>query len=107
KLDSDIELEEVVITDPRFGNLLSATDYSGEQTRFEYDPLGRLTAIYKPGDADDAPTVSYQYRAEAPLSRIVTRSRFGSAERDFEETQTLTDGLGRKRGALTRAGDDE
>ena len=103
KLESNVELKEVAVTDRRFGNLVSVVDYTGQESRFEYDALGRLTAIYKPGDAKRKPSVSYEYRPGAPLSRVVTKSRFGGGDADFEETHTLSDGLGRKRGALTRA----
>ncbi|HEY6725434.1 MAG TPA: RHS repeat-associated core domain-containing protein, partial [Polyangiaceae bacterium] len=106
KLESKFDLTEEVVTDRRFGNLLSAKEYNGEVTRFEYDALGRLTAIFKPGDQEGKPTVSYEYRHGNPLSRVVTKARFGSGTNDFEETQVLTDGLGRKRGALTRADEE-
>jgi RHS repeat-associated protein len=105
KLEGDVELKEVAETDPRFGNLLSVTDYAGQVTRFQYDELGRLTGIVKPGDELDAPTTTYRYELDTPLSRIVTESRVSSAPLVVEHSETLIDGLGRKRGTLTQADD--
>lgn len=105
KLDSDVELKEVAETDPRFGNLLAVTDYAGQVTRFQYDELGRLTGIVKPGDNLDAPTTTYRYELAAPISRIVTESRASSTPLVVEYSETLIDGLGRKRGTLTQADD--
>lgn len=105
KLEGDVNLTEVAETDPRFGNLLAVTDYAGQVTRFQYDELGRLTGIIKPGDAEDAPTIAYSYELGNPLSRVITDSRVSSAPLVVEHSETLIDGLGRKRGTLTQAED--
>jgi RHS repeat-associated protein len=105
KLESDVELKEVAETDPRFGNLLAVTDYAGQVTRFQYDELGRLTGVVKPGDDANAPTTTYRYELGAPLSRIITESRVSSSPLVVEHSETLIDGLGRKRGTLTQADD--
>jgi RHS repeat-associated protein len=105
KLESDVELKEVAETDPRFGNLLAVTDYAGQVTRFQYDELGRLAGIFKPGDAADEPTTTYRYELGSPLSRVVTDSRVSSSPLVVEHSETLIDGLGRKRGTLTQAED--
>ena len=107
KLESDVELKEVAETDPRFGNLIAVTDYAGQVTRFQYDELGRLTGIIKPGDELDAPTTTYRYELDAPLSRIVTESRVSNAPLVVEHSETLIDGMGRKRGTLTQADDNK
>ncbi|MET0410732.1 MAG: toxin TcdB middle/N-terminal domain-containing protein, partial [Polyangiaceae bacterium] len=103
KLESGVELVEQAEIDPRFGNLLSLVEYNGQTTRFQYDALGRLSAIVKPGDADDEPTLSYEYQLTAPLSRVITRARAGDTANDIEHSETLFDGLGRERASLTRA----
>ena len=105
KLEGDVVLVEKASIDGAFGVLLAATDYSGQTTRYEYDPFGRLSAIIKPGDSSDEPTVSYSYDARAPLSRVVTDMRVNSGARDVEHSEVLFDGGGRKRGTLTRDGD--
>jgi RHS repeat-associated protein len=103
KLETDVELKEVAETDPRFGSLLSVVDYAGQKTSFRYDALGRLTGIVKPGDAPDAPTINYSYQLNSPLSRVITESHVSSSPLVVERSETLIDGLGRKRGTLTRA----
>jgi RHS repeat-associated protein len=105
KLESDVELREIAETDPRFGNLLAVTDYAGQVTRFQYDPLGRLTGVVKPGDTPDAPTTTYRYELAAPLSRIITEARVSTTPLVVEHSETIIDGLGRKRGTFTRADD--
>jgi RHS repeat-associated protein len=105
KLDGDVELVEKADVDGATGNLLAVTDYAGQTTRYEYDPLGRLTKVVKPGDTEAAPTVEYAYEARAPLSRVVTTARVRSGEGDVERSEVLFDGSGRKRGTLTRDGD--
>jgi RHS repeat-associated protein len=105
KLESDVQLTEIAETDPRFGNLLAVTDYAGQVTRFQYDELGRLTGIVKPGDSSDAPTIAYSYELGNPLSRVITDSRVSSVPQVVEHSETLIDGLGRKRGTLTQAED--
>ena len=112
KLDSDVELVEIARTDSAFGNLLAVTEYNGQTTRYEYDPFGRLTAIFRPGDTDDAPTVRYGYVARAPLSRVITEARVGTdmdasdAPGDsVERSEKLVDGLGRERGTLSQDGE--
>ncbi|HEU4405329.1 MAG TPA: toxin TcdB middle/N-terminal domain-containing protein [Polyangiaceae bacterium] len=98
-------LVERAVTDPAFGNLLSVTGYAGEITSFTYDALGRLTGIARPGDTDASPTVRYSYVQGSPLSRVITEARIHQGRDELERTEELYDGLGRKRGALTREGE--
>ncbi|WP_149404561.1 RHS repeat domain-containing protein, partial [Dictyobacter arantiisoli] len=45
-----------------YGQWLMATkDANGQTTTFQYDGLGRLTAMAAPGDTLTSPTVSYTY----------------------------------------------
>jgi RHS repeat-associated protein len=41
--------------------LTSTTDVNGQTTSYQYDILGRLTALVRPGDSSGSPTVSYTY----------------------------------------------
>lgn len=107
KLETDVVLTEIAETDGAFGNLLAVTEYNGQTTHYEYDPFGRLTKVVRPGDTSDNPSVRYTYDASAPLSRVITESRAdsdGTAD-DYDRSEQLFDGLGRKRGTLTRDGD--
>ncbi|HEX9296196.1 MAG TPA: RHS repeat-associated core domain-containing protein, partial [Polyangiaceae bacterium] len=102
KLEAGRKLTEISSIDPAFGNLLRVTGYDGQVTRFAYDPLGRVTDVYRPGDPDGMPTVRYSYAQGAPLSRVTSDRRVWPGREEFERTEELFDGLGRKRGALTR-----
>jgi RHS repeat-associated protein len=102
KLETAVDLTEIAEIDPRFGDLLSVTEYNGQVTRFQYDALGRLTGVVKPGDTSDQPSINYSYLPGAPLSRVVTESRVSSGPDQIERTEAVFDGLGRKRASLTR-----
>jgi RHS repeat-associated protein len=102
KLEKPVQLIEFADTDRRFGNLRSIVDYAGQRTAFRYDALGRVVEVYKPGDPEGEPSTHYTYSAAAPLSRVVTESRVWYGRAELERTEMLFDGLGRKRGALTR-----
>lgn len=95
-------LTETAIVDPRFGNLLAVIGYDGQRTSFAYDVFGRLTEVQRPGDPEGSWSVRYRYLHGAPLSRIVTERRLWIGEDALDVTEDLVDGLGRKRGALTR-----
>lgn len=74
-------------------------------TAYEYDALGRLAAIAKPGDSLATPTQSFEYLLGSPRSSIVTRARSvaGSTAFDLETTKCF-DGLGRSTQSITRTG---
>ncbi len=95
-------LTETVVTDTAFGSLTSATGCDGQTTTYAYDPFGRLTAVVRPGDSLAAPTVSYSYLVSPPLSRVITDRRVATESDPDEQSEDLVDGLGRKRGTLTR-----
>ncbi len=40
---------------------VSVTDPNGQTTSYQYDALGRLTAVIRPGDSASSPTASYTY----------------------------------------------
>src|SRR5262249_42830402 len=60
------------------------------------------TTVVRPGDSADLPTTTYIYRAEAPLSRVITEARVEIGKTAVERSETLFDGLGRSRGTLTQ-----
>lgn len=101
KLEGGRTLVESAEVDGAYGALTAVTEYNGQTTRYGYDSFGRLTTVVRPGDSDALPTALHSYRVEAPLSRIVTQLRVNSGKEEVEHTETLQDGLGRKRGALT------
>lgn len=74
------------------GLVSSFTDVNGAVTRFRYDALRRLTAIQKPGDPDDAPTLSWNYLLATPLSSVEHVTRGDEATTRSIE---IFDGLGR------------
>lgn len=92
--------------DPGLGVMTSTTDFNGFTTRYGYDTFGRLTAIVKPGDAADSPTVSYGYVLNQnvgggrTVNWVDTRQR-ESAGGGTVDARSFFDGLGRK--IMTRA----
>jgi len=98
----DRELVATTEVHRAFGKPLSVSGFDGQTTRFAYDPLGRLTAIARPGDSLEAPTLAYEYVLGVPLSRIITRSRVWNGKDDVEIQESLIDSRGRNRGRLVR-----
>lgn len=105
KLGGDVQLIETAVTDRRFGSLLSAFEYNGQKSRYEYDALGRLVKIWKPGDSASQPSTQYTYELGAKLSRILTDVRVWPGRDAMEHSEALFDGQGRKRGSLAQDGD--
>ncbi|HET9898142.1 MAG TPA: RHS repeat-associated core domain-containing protein [Streptosporangiaceae bacterium] len=61
------------VLDPGRGSVLSSTDAAGYLTTATYDPLGRLTAVWKPGRSQaggDSASMTYSYleTQSAPLA---------------------------------------
>src|SRR6266567_3889867 len=60
----------------------STTDVNGQTTSYQYDILGRLTALVRPGDSSGSPTVSYAYintcsnGSTSPCIELDTSTRF-------------------------------
>ncbi len=90
--------------DPVLGVVTSFTDFDGKETRFLYDPLGRLVAIVRPGDSEELPTERYVYELDAPLSRLTVEWRRASGGEAVDTEIRFFDGLARQRGAATDAG---
>ncbi len=98
------ELEATTQVHRPSGKPLSVTGFDGQKTLLAYDALGRLTAIARPGDTLEAPTLAYEYLLSAPLSRIVTRSRIWSGKDEVEIQESLIDSRGKSRGRMLRDG---
>lgn len=47
--------------DVGLNTVLASRDFSGNETRYEYDGLGRPTKVFRPGDDPDFPSVEYAY----------------------------------------------
>ncbi|MFO1502041.1 MAG: toxin TcdB middle/N-terminal domain-containing protein, partial [Verrucomicrobiota bacterium] len=47
--------------DQGFGLVASSVDLNGHASRFQYDALARLTAVFKPGDSSDCASTEYRY----------------------------------------------
>ena len=63
------------VLDPGRGSVLSSTDVAGYLTTATYDPLGRLTAVWKPGRSqanNDAASVTYAYSEDQVHPLAVT-----------------------------------
>ncbi len=103
KVSSDKLLLQQATYDDHLGTVKSFTNFNGAVTAFEYDGLGRLTAIVKPGDSSTRPTLRYAYDLGAPLSKVRTFARIFSGHDETEDSVAFTDGLGRKRGVVSQA----
>lgn len=88
------------VWDSAFGVPTEVVSPTGSTTRVAYDGLGRPTAIARPGDTLDLPTLTYEYfldgETDYPAVRSVLR-RFHGNEEDVEEGIDQLDGLGRLR----------
>jgi len=90
--------------DAALGSVLAFTNFNGSVSSFQYDPLGRVTAIVKPGDSIEKPTLHYVYELGAPLSRVSTEARKWSGHDEVELAFSVFDGMGRKRATFADDG---
>lgn len=87
--------------DVGLGVMTSSSDFNGHETRYGFDPFGRIAKLIKPGDSDSAPTESYDYRLGMPISGgrtinwIETRAR-ENADGGTVDSRMFFDGLTRK-----------
>lgn len=101
-------LQTTEVVDPGRGSELSYTDQAGYLTTAAYDPLGRLTAVWKPGrsQADKvAANVTYAYQVTQGLPLAVTTNTLvdtGSGT-DYVTSVSLYDSLGQPRQTQTAA----
>ncbi|MGW7207582.1 ricin-type beta-trefoil lectin domain protein [Streptomyces sp. NPDC054837] len=84
--------------DPGRGTALKATDANGNSTVYQYDALGRATALWTASqDPDsDSPATAYTYEVIAGKPTAVTTSVLRD-NATYEDTIVLYDGLGRER----------
>ncbi|MEW6157221.1 MAG: toxin TcdB middle/N-terminal domain-containing protein, partial [Verrucomicrobiota bacterium] len=84
------------------GVLRRATDFNGNETRFDFDAFGRLIAITKPGDTPELPTSTFDYRFGDRLADgrtinwIETRLRELAGGAGAFDSRSYFDGLGRQ-----------
>ncbi|MCI5164034.1 MAG: hypothetical protein D3917_18870, partial [Candidatus Electrothrix sp. AX5] len=82
--------------DTGLGVLTEHTDFNQQVTQYDYDPLGRLTAIIRPGDTLALPTQNFAYQVGNPLSAVRTSLREQAGNTATYDSITYYDGLGRK-----------
>ncbi|GCE23180.1 hypothetical protein KDK_69800 [Dictyobacter kobayashii] len=85
-----------------YGQWLMATkDANGQSTAYQYDVLGRLTAVAAPDDTLTSPTTTYTYKntcsqgSTAPCLELDTTTRIVSGGTQTVTTQQWYDGQGR------------
>jgi RHS repeat-associated protein len=75
------------------------SDFNQAMTRYVYDSLGRLTAIAKPGDSDESPTLQYSRHlaqsVEGGVINWVDTHQRESVDGGTVDSRTYYDGLGR------------
>jgi RHS repeat-associated protein len=70
-------------TEPAWGLPVSTVDVNGKRTDVGHDPLGRTTAVWKPGQSkalEQGPTVSYAYLLRADGAAAITTSTLVAGE---------------------------
>ncbi|GER89989.1 hypothetical protein KDW_41510 [Dictyobacter vulcani] len=81
--------------------VLATKDANGQTTAYQYDVLGRVTAVAAPGDSITSPTVSYSYKntctqgTTSPCLELDTTTRQVSGGTQTVTTQQWFDGQGR------------
>ncbi len=81
------------------GTVVLATDFSGTQTEYQYDSLGRLIEVRRPGGA----RINYEYEFGNPISRVATRNRESLQNAETIDAHDYFDGFGRKLGSKVEA----
>lgn len=83
--------------DPGRGVPLSSTDIAGHTTTTSYDALGRVTAVYRPGNALASRTYSYQVATSGPIA-VTTKTLvdYGTGT-NYATSISLYDSLGQLR----------
>src|SRR6185437_9742264 len=96
------------VVDPGRGSVLSETDVAGYVSTATYDPLGRLTAEWKPGRsqaAGDAANITYSYLETQTAPLAVTTNTlvdYGTAA-NYVPPVSIYDSLGQLRQTQTAA----
>jgi RHS repeat-associated protein len=82
------------------GQIISATDFNGQVTQFDYDGLGRLTKVVDPLGSFDQPLLRYGYTygtPEYPISTVTTELLVNRFTGTYRTGWSFSDGLGRAR----------
>ena len=83
--------------DPGRGSKLTSTDVSGYETIEAYDPLGRVTSVWKPGHVQSsAASITYSYQVSQTLPLAVTTNTlvdYGTGT-DYQTEISISDALG-------------
>ncbi|MBO0806842.1 MAG: RHS repeat-associated core domain-containing protein [Actinobacteria bacterium] len=92
---------------PEWGSPKDTIDANGETTSYSYDPLGRVTSVWLPGQSEaahDPATYTYAYALSSTLASAVTTNRLINASAKLYDTSiALFDSLLRPRQTQTPA----
>ncbi|WP_433828546.1 RHS repeat-associated core domain-containing protein [Actinoplanes sp. CA-015351] len=88
--------------EPAWGATTAIVDPNGKRTDTEYDPLGRVTAVWAPGrtKGTHSATVKYGYDINVAAPSVVATSTL-NATGGYVTSYTLYDGLARERQTQT------
>ncbi|MDI5974642.1 TreTu family toxin [Amycolatopsis magusensis] len=93
-----LKFTAVTTLEPAWGQATGETGMSGERADVVYDPLGRITKMWKPGRKKDSQTPNgefdYEYRTDGPTTVTTRALRDGGT---YNTSYTLFDGLLRER----------
>ncbi len=96
KLTNAVGHTRTATYDPGWQLIEEHTAPDGTATRYTYDGLGRLTAVIRPGDSFELPTLRYSYdHSTLPASSRVDRRRAAGVT-DVYTQVTYFDGQGRE-----------
>lgn len=79
--------------DPRAAEIRRLRDANGQETRYHFDPVGRLTAMVKPGDSDSLPTVQFEHEQQSLPLAVRTRLRQRPGDAATVDTVEYFDGF--------------
>ena len=82
-----------------YGTISKTTDFANALTTFDYDTLGRLKAINRPGGAKS----EFGYHLQAPVSHILTKIHEDTSGDNSFDSYAYFDGLSRELGQKTEA----
>jgi RHS repeat-associated protein len=103
KTTNEIDHASTTVIDPGYGVVTTVFDANGKRTDMQYDPLGRLTAVWL-ADQDKAqgakPNLKFGYQIRRDRTSVVTSERLLN-DGSYRTTHELFDGL--LRGRQTQA----
>jgi RHS repeat-associated protein len=85
---------------PEWGTTATYTDPDNEVTTYQYDPLGRVTAVWLPAEPTSG-LASYKYAYSLSGTVVTSQQLVNSAGGDYSTTVTLYDSLLRPRQTQT------